>query len=200
LTGALIPAITTTEQTAIIDLKASGVDLNFEGFHIHSNGSETGSFEILDARLVSDSGLYPEIIENLPVYETPDLVAPTIQITNSTTAKVGRIEITYTASDNVSSFANIRIEIEVKKGSETVAVTNGGFEAVEGTYTVTVRATDEAGNEAEDTIQITVEAEKEEVEEKPGCLSCKDATSPAGLSLLGLAGLGLFFIRRKRVS
>ncbi|MGI6768858.1 MAG: hypothetical protein ACOX43_07255 [Bacilli bacterium] len=34
--GTLIPGITETTQTVYIDLLASGVNLDFEGFHIHS--------------------------------------------------------------------------------------------------------------------------------------------------------------------
>ena len=53
-----------------------------------------------------------------------------------------------------------------------------------GVYTVTVKARDEAGNEGEDVIQITVEEpqdpeEPKEPEAPKGCKGCKDAAAPA---------------------
>jgi len=199
VTGDLIPAVSTEEQTVIIDLAASGVDLDFQGFHIHSSGVQTGDFEIINAKLIGEKVIYPDLMEQLPVYPTPDITAPTVEITTPTTATPGTITITYNVSDNVSANENITVVIEVKKGSETVTVTDNKFEATAGTYTVTVKATDEAGNEGEDTIQITVtEAEEPEVPEQKGCKGCKDSMTPGALAFLSFAGLAIYLIRRKR--
>ena len=106
-------------------------------------------------------------------------------------------------SDDVSAEDKIEIEIEVKKGSETVTLTDNAFEATPGVYTVTVKARDEAGNEGEDVIQITVEEpqdpeEPKEPEAPKGCKGCKDAAAPGTLAFMGLMGLAFFLIRRKR--
>ena len=203
ITGDLIPAVSTEAQTVIVDLEASGVDLAFDGFHIHSNGAETGKFEILDARLLSEKFIYGDLLAELPAYETPDITPPNVKITTPTTAEPGTISVTYDVSDDVSAEDKIEIEIEVKKGSETVTLTDNAFEATPGVYTVTVKARDEAGNEGEDVIQITVEEpqdpeEPKEPEAPKGCKGCKDAAAPGTLAFMGLMGLAFFLIRRKR--
>ncbi len=53
--GGLVPAPTSKEQTAIIDLKASGIDLatGIRAFHVHDTPGQ-GKFTITDARLMTE--------------------------------------------------------------------------------------------------------------------------------------------------
>ena len=88
-----------------------------------------------------------------------DATKPTVSITTSTTAKVGdEIEVKYSASDNVTATENLVVEIKVQKDSKDVTLTNNKFTAEEGSYTITVKVTDEVGNSQTATITVTVSA------------------------------------------
>lgn len=155
--NALVTSISAGDSaTYYIDISPLGA---FAAFHVHSNGAGTGSFTVSGAYLASYVDFYAKAMEDLPVYEIPDVVKPAVSITNGTTAVPGEIEVTYTVSDDVSAASSITVTITVKDSSgNIVTVTNSKFTAEEGVYTVTVTAVDEAGNEASDTIQITVAA------------------------------------------
>lgn len=143
-------------KTIYIDLAASGLE-TFENAHVHTNGTATGNFKIENIQLLAYKNFYAEAVNALPVYETPDAVAPSVSITTGTTATVGdTVTVSYTASDDVTADSDLQITVTVKKDGEEVALTNNAFTAEEGVYTVTVTVRDEAGNENSDTIQITV--------------------------------------------
>ena len=131
-----------------------------------------------------------------------DNVAPTVSITNETTATVGDvITVAYTATDNATATADLNVVITVTKDGNTVALDGNKFTAEEGVYTVTVKVTDVAGNEATDVKQITVE---KKAPEDNGGKKGLSAGAIAGIVIgciagVGLIGLGVyFFLKRKK--
>ena len=145
--------------TVEIDLVASGITEAFATVHIHTNGAETGGFTITDAKFTPYVDYLAEYstkaLDELPLYL--DAEKPTVTITNATTANAGdEITVTYTASDNATATADLTVEITVTKDGNEVTLDGGKFTAEEGVYTVTVKVTDVAGNEATDVKQITV--------------------------------------------
>lgn len=104
-----------------------------------------------------------EISVEEAVVPVVDDVAPEITSNIATSGKVGEeITLSVTVTDNVDAAADIKVEYQVKLGDETITVTNGKFTpSKEGTYTVTITATDKAGNPATKVVNIVVTAEAE---------------------------------------
>lgn len=194
-----------------IDLAASGIAGAINKIDIHTAGTSTGSFTITDIKLtpyVDYLGeYYTEALDMLPLYL--DNVKPTVSITTATTAKVGdEITVAYTASDNKTEAADLTVEVTVTKGGNSVALSDNKFTAEEGVYTVTVKVTDVAGNEATDVKQITVTKKAGGTQSSTG--SKKDdgkglsGGAIAGIVIGCVAGVGLiagavwFLLRRKK--
>lgn len=115
--------------------------------------------------------------------QVADTTKPTVTITTETTASVGEdVLITYTANDDKTAANKLTITIEVKKDGEVITVSNNKFTAEEGTYTISVTATDEAGNSQTATSTVTVNV----VAKKKGC-GGSVAASMLGITLLGAA-------------
>lgn len=88
-----------------------------------------------------------------------DVINPTINASGiPTSGKVGdTITLDATASDNVSAADEIEITYAVTLSGSTVTVTNNQFTASSaGTYSVTITATDKAGNSATTTVEVVV--------------------------------------------
>ena len=91
-----------------------------------------------------------------------DTTKPTVTITTNNTATAGdEITISYTASDDVTSSANLVVSVTVTKDGNEVTLTNNKFTAEEGTYIIKVKATDEAGNESSAELTLTVSAKED---------------------------------------
>ncbi len=196
----------------MIDLAASGLKTAFQDVHVHTNGTGTGAFEMVSLALCRYLNLYPLVIEDLPVYETPDTTAPVVTITTKTSATEGdSIVISYEATDDVT--AELEITVTVKKdGAEVQLPANNTIVAEVGVYTVTVTARDEAGNENSDTIQITVtekqpsdsstDSSSTSSSEKKGCGVVSFGSTLGGglggLLLLASAAFAVTLLRKKR--
>lgn len=142
----------------VFDLIALGADAAVNQFHVHSTGIKTGPFTIDGVKLTALQNNYAEELEKLSAYL--DTVKPEVHITTPTTAKAGdEIEIAYTASDDVTAEDDLDVTVLVVKDGKTVTLEQNKFQAEEGVYTVTVTVRDANGNEATDTIQITVSGE-----------------------------------------
>ena len=88
-----------------------------------------------------------------------DTVKPNITITTPSTASVGEdVLITYTANDNKTAANKLTIVVEVKKDGNVITISNNKFTAEAGTYTITITATDEAGNTQTASSTVTVAA------------------------------------------
>ena len=91
-----------------------------------------------------------------------DTTKPTVTITTNNTATAGdEITVSYTASDNVTSSANLVVSVTVTKDGIEVTLTNNKFTAEEGTYIIKVKATDEAGNDSSAELTLTVSAKED---------------------------------------
>ncbi len=172
----------------------------FDGFHVHSNGASTGNFTVTKAYIAPKADYYAAAVAALPVYGDPDLVKPTVTIQTPNTAKAGEtVTIAYTASDDVTAAEDLQVTIVVKKGAETVALTDGkSFVAEEGVYTVTVTAEDEMGNSQEATLQITVTKAGDVTNPDNGCKGCKSAASAGIVSLVALAGAAIILFKKRK--
>ncbi len=110
-----------------------------------------------------------------------DTTKPTVTITTPSQATIGEVVlITYTATDDKSAANKLTIVVEVKKDGQVVEVSNNKFTAEAGTYTITVTATDEAGNSQTATSNVTVSAPAK----SNGC-GGSVLVSMFGISLLG---------------
>ena len=123
------------------------------------------------------------------VVASSDSTKPTVSITTPSTATVGEIIlITYTASDDKSPANKLTVVVEVKKDGQTLTVTGNKFTAEEGTYTITVTVTDEAGNSQSASSTVTVAAPQQP--QSNGCGGSVIA-SIFGISLLGVVTISL---------
>lgn len=192
-------------KTVYIDIAKSGIQLS--NFHIHTNGTDTGAFKINGMKLVNYSAkdfitpvvekyyapLYAEQLAALP--KALDKVAPEVSITTATTAKAGdEITIVYTASDNMTATADLKVTVSVTKDGSAVTLKDNKFTAEKGVYTVTVTVADENGNEATDTIQITVSEGTAVVPPagETGCGGgCASTSIEGGLFMGGLTVMGI---------
>ena len=90
----------------------------------------------------------------------PDRTAPVITLAPKSVEKgsfVNLSELVTDVSDNETAKEEIALGYEVKFGTEIVSVADGKFRAAkDGEYTVTVTATDKAGNKATETTTVTV--------------------------------------------
>lgn len=198
-------------KTVYIDLEKSGIELR--NFHIHTNGTGTGSFKIKSAELLKSAydpalnAAYREQLELIPTY-FKDNVKPVVALNMKNTVTAGdEIEVVYTAQDNVTETSKLNVTVTVTKDGNEVALTNGKFTAEAGVYTVTVTVRDESGNEESDTVQITVSAAQggdtpaptPEPSDKEGL----GAGAIAGIVIgcvVGVAAIGavVFFLVRKK--
>ena len=88
-----------------------------------------------------------------------DTVAPTVSITTPTTANAGdEIVVSYNVNDNVTSVDKLLIEVTVVKEGNLIELTNNKFIAEVGTYTIKVKATDEALNSGSSVVDVVVNA------------------------------------------
>lgn len=139
----------------VFDLISLGADEGINQIHVHSAGTKTGPFTLGGVKLTAMADNYAEEVEKLPAYL--DTVKPEVHITTAATAKAGdEITIAYTASDDVTAEADLNVTILVVKDGKAVSLEGNKFTAEEGVYTVTVTVRDANGNEAADTLQITV--------------------------------------------
>lgn len=153
--------IEASNTTLYLDLVASNIDpLKLQGFHIHNTpGDNLGKDVTLgDVRIVRDMSVNEA--GKLPVFDT---TAPEVTLTTDKDAyNLGdEVTINVVATDDMTEAANLDIETKVTHGSgddlEEVAVTDNKFTATkEGTYTITVTVTDEAGNQTVKVKEITV--------------------------------------------
>ncbi len=130
-----------------------------------------------------------------------DATKPTVSITTSTTANVGdEVEVKYSASDNVTASDNLVVEITVTKDSQTIQLTNNKFVAEAGSYTITVKVTDEAGNSQTATITVNVEAGENvnpNPNPEPAKKGCFGGITVSMLSVLVLSG-AILVLRKKK--
>jgi len=168
-------ALSAGANRVVIDLAASGVDYyTLTEMHVHTGGVPNGGVLLtLDTSYLIDVVESPADIISGRV--DPDTTAPVVTFTGVATAKVGDVvTIGYDVDD-----ATATIDIEVIFGSginaETVTVTDGKFTATkEGTYYITITATDEAGNIGSANGEVVVTTN--EPVEPPVC----DPTDPDG--------------------
>ena len=93
--------------------------------------------------------------------EKADTVKPVVTINNPTEAKAGVIKLDYTISDDVTPVDKLKVDIMcMLNGGMLVEVINDEFVADEGTYTVMISATDEAGNKGQASLDINVHKEE----------------------------------------
>lgn len=196
-------------KTVVIDLAKSEATLS--DFHIHVELA-SGSIKLenitvtpyVDYITPVYAPKYAQQLEILPVYL--DTVDPTVSITTAKTATEGDvITVAYTASDNLTATADLTVNVTVTKDGNAVTLSDNKFTAEAGVYTVTVKVTDINGNEASDTIQITVSAKQtggDETPEDPGkgltpgaiagiVIGCVAAVAIA-------AGVVVFVLKRKK--
>ncbi len=210
--------LTFTEGTPIqfsILLEDMGVNAAFNAIHVHTTGTVTGSFTMKDLSLSTYSAKdfitpavqehyvpkYSQQLDLLPTYL--DTVNPTVSISTATTATAGdEITVAYTATDDITATADLNVTVTVTKDGNAVTLTDNKFTAEEGVYTVTVTVRDVAGNEASDTIQITVSAAS----------NGGDDTKPSGglgagaiagivigcVAVVAIAGVAVFLVIRKK--
>ena len=182
-----------TPVTFVFDLVSIGASVPVNQFHVHSAGSDTGAFTLNGVKLTALENNYAEQLALLPAYL--DTVDPTVNITTATTATAGdEIEITYTASDDITQTSGLNVTVTVTKDGQAVAVTDNKFTAKEGVYTVTVTVRDIAGNEATDTIQITVKAAPSD-----GLSTGAIAGIAIGcVAAVAVAGVAVYFVVKKK--
>lgn len=146
-----------TPVTFVFDLISINASAAINQLHVHSAGSDTGAFTLNGVKLTALQNNYAEQLSKIPAYL--DTTDPTVSITTKTTAKAGdEITIAYTASDDTVAAADLNVIVSVTKDGKAVTLTGNKFTAEKGVYTVSVTVRDLAGNEASDTIQITVSA------------------------------------------
>ncbi len=150
------------KQTIVIDLIASGVDVNkLVNIHFHNTFAAVGD----EVKITSIKfAVKYDLTHN-------DDSKPTIDWTLPESAEIGdEITVSATASDNYSASDAIEISYEVLLDGTAIELTEGKFTAAVGTYTVKVIAIDEAGNEAVDVKTLTVREP-----EPPACTEHIDA-------------------------
>ncbi len=200
-------------KTVVFDLAKSGVTVS--DFHIHM-GDFDGFVKLENITLTPYVDYLGMAIEEhlVPKYEEQlgllpsylDTVDPTVSITTATTAKAGdEITVVYTASDDLTAADDLSVTVSVTKDGNAVTLTGNKFTAEAGVYTVTVTVRDLAGNEASDTIQITVSGDDAPVVPPvvdSGCAGgCGAMTLEGGIMAGGmtLMGLGVLFVVNKAV-
>lgn len=171
-----VPYVLGDEYTDfIIDLSASGINRAIEGFRLWVGGwNEQAGALYIDEIYFTDY-----LRAALP---TNDDTKPVISQNIATTGKVGtEITLSATATDNYDDSVNVTYSVVF--GSTPVTVTNGKFTPTQaGTYSVTVTATDAAGNVATETVAIAVAAEQTTEPTTP---------EPKGLSTGAIVGIVL---------
>lgn len=167
------------------------IDATINQFHVHSTGTQTGDFTVSGVKFTPYTDNYAEQIALFSRYL--DTVKPTVSITTATTATAGdEITVAYTASDDVTAAEDLVVTVSVVKDGSAVTLNDNKFTAEAGTYTVTVTVKDANGNEASDTIQITVAAATPDpVTPESGCGAGCSSTSLLGGALGGLIALGM---------
>lgn len=157
-------------DVVVIDLVRSGFDLTAaNSIHLHSGGDEAAAEKAVTVGALTayapGSYSYAEAIAALP---SLDYKAPVITITEPEgTVPTGDFELEYTVTDDQSQVSDIKVEISVKKLGETGSGSGSGDQPIvimgnviknltTGSYEITVKATDKAGNIATQKLQITV--------------------------------------------
>ncbi len=207
--GKKITELTFEEGTPInfaLNLSELGLTASFNEVFFHTAGTDTGAFSITAFKATP----YINYVGNVynPKYAeqmgklslVKDTENPEVSITTATTATAGdEITIVYTASDNVTATENLDITVSVKKDGNDVALTGNKFTAEEGVYTVTVTVRDENGNEASDTIQITVTAKTNSGGSSDGLSGGAIAGIVAGcVGAVVIAGAAVYFVMKKK--
>lgn len=173
LKGIANEALATDYQTYVVDLIASGLDVNdIAHLHLHFGAFEehSGVVTIKEIGYFDDE---PSAVDIMEDYHDPDIVKPVISYDPANTATEGdTIKVEPTVTDNISASDKITAVIEVIKGSGDDAIivnldSNNSFVAEVGVYTIKITATDEAGNESTLTKQITVTETSVEDTTKP---------------------------------
>ena len=227
------PDLSVGDNTFTISLKKTGLDpFALTGIYVHFHGTNNTATN-LNLTLKSVTMLRDIPAINMSGLPTPDYAAPVI--TSLATDKLQyaldeTVTLTTTVTDNVTTLENLVIEYTVSIGDgddyQELTVTNGTFKTtIEGTYTISVVVTDEAGNSATTTIQLVVEIEdpvtsepttstpttstpttstpptSEPVEPtEPGSLGTGEivAISAGAVILVGLIGYGVYYFFGKK--
>lgn len=167
------------------------------------------SFTIDEMNLVRTYA--PESMEGLT---EQDFVKPTITLSTDKTEYTvnDTVTITSSVSDNVTAAEDIVTELTVTYGSgdslENITVTDNSFTATKaGVYTITLKATDEAGNSDIKTVQVQVNEaatplpeEPEPTPEEPKKLSTGAIVGIVIGCVLGVGIIGylVYFLLKKR--
>lgn len=200
-------------QTVILDLTKVGVTnyADITQVHAHMNNVNVDSQVTFGVK-------YFDYIPSIKTVTLPtnDDSKPVLEATCPETAKQGD-EITITASATDNYTASPAISYEVTVGTKQVTVTNGKFTATDaGTYSIIIRATDEAGNDAIKTLNLVVSPCTEHVDENAdgkcdvcgadmpktdeptgGCQGCSASGGILGTLILCLGAAVMVFARKK---
>ncbi len=170
--------LTNEYQDFIIDLDASGINREIEGFRLW-----LGGWNATDGTLYIDKISFAPAIGDIVVLPTNDDAKPVIgEVTVPETATAGdQITVSATATDN---YGEVTISYKVTLNGAEIANENGVFTATEaGTYDVKVIATDAAGNVSELAKAVAVNAvPNPEPEPEP-------EPAPEGLSTGAIVGI-----------
>ncbi len=146
----------TGKRTLVIDLAKSGVPETVKDIHFHNDFAQVGDVLKITSLKFAKEKPYEDIIDAIPVNDDSKPVIDAFEVPQ--TGTVGQaITVTVTASDNYST--NVTTEVTVVREGNNVTVNGNKFTPDQaGTYTVTVTATDEAGNKATASKTVTVSA------------------------------------------
>ena len=141
---------TSGKQTLVIDLNKSEIPATVEAIHFHYNAESAGDVLKITSLKFATYGFpsFEDVLGDIPVNDDSKPVIDTFDV--PATGTVGsEITITVSASDTYTSAAALVTEITVTLNGEPVTLSGNKFTpSAEGTYTVTVKVTDEAGNVA----------------------------------------------------
>ncbi len=131
------------------------------------------------------------------VVKASDTTKPNVTITTATTAQVGdEVYVTYTANDDKSAANKLTAVVKVTKDGAEVTITNYKFTAEEGTYTITVTVTDEAGNTTIATSSVVVTTANAGGNDSTG--GCGGSVIASLLGLVSLSAMVLVVSRKRK--
>ncbi len=159
--GNMFDLTETGKRTLVIDLAKSGVPATITDIHFHNDFANVGDvIKITSLKFAKDLTVpYEDILKDIPVNDDAKPTVDTFEV--SATGTVGKeISVTVTASDNYSAASALETTVTVTREGNAVTVSGNKFTPDQaGTYTVTVKVKDEAGNEITESKTVTVSAQ-----------------------------------------